>query len=289
MTEVSPNYSLVARLLDLAVEEDLGSGDLTSTLIDAHDAHLVLVNREPGVIAGTTFIPEILSRFAVHTGSGLAQYQGVHADGSALESFSVVGDLTGSSRTILSAERTILNLVTHLSGIATLTHKAVAQTAGTRAQIRDTRKTLPGLRVLEKYAVRCGGGVNHRMGLYDAILIKDNHTALEGGPETLIHRARERFPEVTVEVEVDTLDELDAVLPLGVECILLDNMDLDTITQAVRRAQPYRPTKIEVSGGVTLETIASIANTGVDYIAIGQITHSAPALDIGLDAPADPR
>ena len=206
----------------------------------------------------------------------------------------VVGTLSGSLRGILAVERVLLNLLTHLSGIATLTAAYVAQVAGTSADIYDTRKTIPGLRDLAKYAVACGGGCNHRMGLHDAVLVKDNHIAhiapaeLPGALARMVVAARAAKPRPTfVEIEVDTLDQLRAVLPTGPDIVLLDNMAPDQLRDAVALRNAAAPgVLLEASGGVTLETVGAIARTGVDRIAVGALTHSAPALDLGLDIDA---
>jgi len=215
-------------------------------------------------------------------------------DGSGIEPGQVVAVMTGSIRGILSAERVALNLLTHLSGVATLTSRYVQQVAGTRARVYDTRKTLPGLRGLQKYAVACGGGENHRMGLYDAVLLKDNHLAqvgAEGLAEAVadaVKRSREAnrgHPRIKfVMVEVDSLEQLEKVLPTGIDLVLLDNMGVDQLRLAVSmRDKAACRVELEASGGVTLETVRAIAQTGVDRISVGALTHSAPALDIGLD------
>jgi nicotinate-nucleotide pyrophosphorylase (carboxylating) len=185
---------------------------------------------------------------------------------------------------MLTAERTVLNLLTHLSGIATATRAWVDAVAGTGARIRDTRKTLPGLRALEKYAVRCGGGVNHRMSLGDAALIKDNHVAAAGSVAAAVAAVRSTDPHIALEVEVDTLVQLDEALAAGATVVLLDNFDLADTATAVRRTRAVAPSvALESSGGLTLDRAAAVAATGVDFLAVGALTHSAPALDLGLD------
>lgn len=184
-------------------------------------------------------------------------------------------------RDLLTAERTALNLVGHLSGVASLTRRWVDAVAGTGARIRDTRKTMPGLRVLEKYAVRCGGGVNHRMSLSDAALVKDNHVVAAGGVVAAFELVRARYPGLELEVEVDTVAQLREVVDAGADLVLLDNMSLDDLRAAV--AYTAGRAKLEASGGLTLDRAHDVAATGVDYLAVGALTHSAPVLDIGLD------
>jgi nicotinate-nucleotide pyrophosphorylase (carboxylating) len=189
--------------------------------------------------------------------------------------------ISGPVRDLLTAERTALNLLCHLSGVATATRRWVDAVAGTSARIRDTRKTLPGLRALEKYAVRCGGGENHRMSLSDAALVKDNHVAAAGGVAAAFDLVREAYPELTIEVEVDTVVQAREAIDAGANLLLLDNMSPADMTEVVAMA-PVE-VKLEASGGLTLDRAADVARTGVDYISVGALTHSAPALDIGLD------
>jgi nicotinate-nucleotide pyrophosphorylase (carboxylating) len=191
--------------------------------------------------------------------------------------------VSGPAAAVLGAERTLLNFLTHLSGIASSTRRWADAVAGTGAAIRDTRKTTPGLRLLEKYAVRCGGGVNHRMGLGDAALIKDNHVAAAGGVAKAIEAVRAFAPEVPLEVECDTLAEVRESLGAGARFILLDNMSLDALRAAVAEARRYPGVRLEASGGLRLETARDVAACGVDYLAVGALTHSSPALDLGLD------
>ncbi len=187
----------------------------------------------------------------------------------------------GPVRQLLTVERTMLNLLCHLSGVATLTARWVDAVAGTAAQIRDTRKTTPGLRALEKYAVRCGGGVNHRMGLWDAALVKDNHVAAAGGVAAAFTAVRENFPGITVEVECDTVEQVREAIAAGADLILLDNMSLADLRTSVELAHPA--VLLEASGGLSLDVAHDVAATGVDYLAVGALTHSAPILDLGLD------
>jgi nicotinate-nucleotide pyrophosphorylase (carboxylating) len=202
-------------------------------------------------------------------------------DGDAVVAGDVLIEIQGSTRDLLLAERTALNLLCHLSGIATITRVWVDEVQGTGAHIRDTRKTTPGLRSLEKYAVRCGGGVNHRMSLSDAALVKDNHVVAAGGVAAAFSAVRQAFPQVDVEVEVDSLEQLADVLEAGADLVLLDNFDVDELREAVRVTAGRA--KLEASGGLSLEVAAQVAATGVDYLAVGALTHSAPVLDVGAD------
>ena len=264
-----------------ALDEDLGrAGDVTSmaTIPETTPARAIMVARQAGVIAGLPL--------AVATFRKLSPEIGIDAhvrDGAAVEKGKHVLTIAGAARAVLTGERTALNFVGRLSGVATLTSDYVRQTAGTKLRICCTRKTTPGLRALEKYAVRCGGGFNHRFGLDDAILIKDNHIAVAGGVTAVLARAREHSGHlVKVEIEVDTLDQLREVLDTGLaDVVLLDNMDSATLTEAVKLARGR--VVLEASGGVTLDSIAGIAATGVDYVSSGALTHSAPNFDVALD------
>jgi len=291
MTTVSPASLLFADgflsplLIDDAVrhalDEDLGrAGDITSiaTIPEETPARAIMVARQPGVIAG---LPLAVAAFRQ-----LAPEIGIEAharDGDTVAKGKSLLTITGPARAVLSAERVALNFTGRLSGIATLTASYVKQTAGTRLRICCTRKTTPGLRALEKYAVRCGGGFNHRFGLDDAILIKDNHIAVAGSIAAVLERARAIAGHlVKVEIEVDTLDQLREVLATGLaDVVLLDNMDIPTLREAVSMAGGR--VVLEVSGGVTVESIAKIATTGVDYASSGALTHSAPNFDVALD------
>jgi nicotinate-nucleotide pyrophosphorylase (carboxylating) len=267
-----------------ALDEDLGrAGDITSmaTIPEATKAHAVLVARQSGVIAGLplavatlqTLSPDI--RIEAHVRDGAAVAAGLH-----------VLAIAGPARAVLTAERTALNFVGRLSGIATLTAEYVRHTVGTKLRICCTRKTTPGLRALEKYAVRCGGGFNHRFGLDDAVLIKDNHIAVAGGIRSVLECARNHVGHlVKIEIEVDTLKQLREVLDTGIaDVVLLDNMDIPTLGEAVKLAQGR--VVLEASGGVTLDSIARIAATGVDYVSSGALTHSAPNFDVAIDIDA---
>jgi len=277
-----------AMLISLALAEDLRDiGDLTSEiLIDPElTGSIHVVSRQTGVVAGQP-VAEILFQQVDHE----VEWETRIADGSAVDAGSVIATVSGPVLSLLKGERTALNFLTQLSGVATLTRQFVDLVAGTKAVILDTRKTWPGFRNLEKYAVRAGGGSNHRMGLYDAVLIKDNHLAAwtKSGAGTIadaIAEVRGKVDEgITIEVEVDTLEQFEVALPAKPDFILLDNMSPDTLKQAVAMRDERAPEVIlEASGGVTLETVREIAETGVDRISIGALTHSVTALDIGFD------
>ena len=267
-----------------ALDEDLGrAGDITSiaTIPEAAGARAVMVARQAGVIAGLPLAVATFQRLSPET-----RIEAHVRDGATVAAGAPVLTISGPARAVLAGERTALNFVGRLSGIATLTADYVRHTAGTGMRICCTRKTTPGLRALEKYAVRCGGGFNHRFGLDDAILIKDNHIAVAGGIKPVLERARARIGHlVKVEIEVDTLAQLREVLDTGMaDVVLLDNMDLDALRQAVALAGGR--VVLEASGGVTLDSIAKIAATGVDYASSGALTHSAPNFDVALDIDA---
>ncbi|HYD46461.1 MAG TPA: carboxylating nicotinate-nucleotide diphosphorylase [Phenylobacterium sp.] len=276
-----PPDLLIDPVVRAALAEDLGrAGDLTAQACIAPDARLAaaFVSRKRGVAAGLACV-----RLAIQALDPDATVELVAQDGEALQPGAVLARVEGGARALLSAERTALNLLGRLSGVATLTRAYVDAVAGTGARITDTRKTTPGLRALEKYAVCCGGGVNHRFGLDDAILIKDNHIAACGGAAEAVRRARAFAGHlVKVEVEVDTLAQLDEVLPERPDVVMLDNFSLADLAEAVARAGGK--VTLEASGGVTLQSVRAIAETGVDVISVGALTHSAPVLDIGLDA-----
>ena len=267
-----------------ALEEDMGrAGDVTSiaTIPDNTPAHAVMVARQVGVIAG---LPLAVAAF--HALSPDIRIQAHAKDGAVVAKGVNLLTISGPARAILAGERTALNFVGRLSGVATLTADYVRQTAGTKLRICCTRKTTPGLRALEKYAVRCGGGYNHRFGLDDAILIKDNHIAVAGGVKAVLQRARAHAGHlVKIEIEVDTLDQLRDVLATGMaDVVMLDNMDITKLKEAVKIAAGK--VVLEVSGGVTLASIGEIAKTGVDYASSGALTHSAPNFDVALDIDA---
>ncbi|MGW5358782.1 carboxylating nicotinate-nucleotide diphosphorylase [Actinopolymorpha pittospori] len=271
------------RVVRTALTEDLRYGpDVTTAATVAADARAEadLAPRRRGVLAGGALVPAVLDLVAPGEFEVLSQ----EADGSRLEAGKPALVLRGPVRALLTAERTALNLVCHLSGIATETAAWVEAVAGTGCAIRDTRKTMPGLRVLEKYAVRCGGGVNHRMGLGDAVLVKDNHVVAAGSVAAALAAVRAQAPDLPREVEVTTLEELDSVLAAAAELVLLDNFTPAQCAEAVRRTRAAGTgTRLEASGGITLDVARSYAETGVDYLAVGALTHSAPALDLGLD------
>jgi nicotinate-nucleotide pyrophosphorylase (carboxylating) len=284
MNGAAPELRLPSSVVDKAVAqalaEDLGlGGDVTTeaTIPVGTRASGVIAARQAGTIAGVQ-----LAEAAFKTLDPFTQFEVLVGDGSRIEVNGVIARVSGGARALLTAERTALNFLGHLSGIATLTARYVAAVAGTKARIIDTRKTTPGLRALEKFAVRCGGGVNHRFGLFDAVLIKDNHILAAGGIDAALQRARTHAGHmVKVEIEVTTLDEVDDVLQLAPDAILLDNMPLSTLQASVQEVAGRIVT--EASGGVNLDTVRAIAETGVDLISVGALTQSAPVLDIGLD------
>jgi len=277
----APLYPLLYEpLVRRALEEDLGlAGDVTSDAVlpVGLKAEAAVVARAAGRMAG---LPAGLSAFTLLDSS--LEVEQLLADGEDATKGQRVAIVRGSARSILSAERTALNLLGRLCGIATLTRDLVALVEPHGAHVVCTRKTTPGLRVLEKYAVRCGGARNHRFGLDDAVLIKDNHVALAGGIRPAIERARQRVGHlVKIELEVDSLEQLEEALSLGVDVVLLDNMPVETLREAVKMAKGRAIT--EASGGITPKTAAAIAATGVDLLSVGWLTHSAPALDVALD------
>jgi nicotinate-nucleotide pyrophosphorylase (carboxylating) len=264
-------------LIELAIKEDLGPGDATSEAVLPPDLILSgeFVAKSPGVIAGLPICAEVFSRIdpALHLTP--------HArDGDVVAPGDLIAKVEGPARGMLAAERIALNFLQRLSGIATLTRAFVNAVAGTESKVLDTRKTHPAYRVLEKYAVVMGGGQNHRMGLYDMVMIKDNHIDAAGSISAAVKRARAAHPDLPIEVEVRNLDELQETLMLDIERIMLDNMSLAEMQTAVQIAAGRVP--LEASGNVNLERIAAIAATGVDYISVGALTHSAPALDISM-------
>jgi nicotinate-nucleotide pyrophosphorylase (carboxylating) len=270
---------LVAR----ALAEDLGGGDVTSeaTVPAEARARARIVQKQPGVVYGLGVVAEAMRQCGVEDVDNLV-VEGQWREGVPADALLA----SGSARSLLAAERVGLNFLGHLSGVATLTARFVEAVAGTGARILDTRKTTPGLRALEKAAVAAGGGVNHRMGLYDAILIKENHVALAGGVAKAIYAARKAQPELPIEIECRDLEEVAYALGTGADRLLLDNMDTAALAEAVRLRDENSGTgegpTLEASGGVDLETVRPIAETGVDFISIGALTHSAPSLDFSL-------
>ncbi len=271
-------------LIMMALEEDIGDGDVTSEFFIPGDrlARAFVKVRRAGVVSGVQVAQQVFLEVDPNL-----QVQIMVDDGSKVGEGAMLMQVEGKARSILTAERTALNFLQRLSGVATITSRYVEKVKHTRARILDTRKTTPGYRSLEKKAVVDGGGTNHRMGLYDRAMVKDNHLVAEGGIETLqeaITKLKEAKPHVQVELEADSLEQVAAYLGMtGIDYILLDNMSLEQLSEAVEmRGENYR-VRLEASGGVTLETLAEIAETGVDFISVGALTHSAPALDISLD------
>lgn len=270
-------HPLILEVITRALNEDIGSGDATSESIIPADAtmHGNIIAKQHGIIAGLDIAIAVCAKV-----DAAIVCTPVIAEGSVVTPGTLVAKFTGPARSLLTAERTILNFMGRMSGIATLTHQFVHAVAGTRAIILDTRKTAPGLRMLDKLAVARGGGQNHRIGLYDMILIKDNHIDFAGSITEAVTRARSAHHGLEIEVEARTLDDVAEALALNVERILLDNMTLETMRQAV--VLNAGRAKLEASGNVTLETVRSIAETGVDYISSGALTHSAPVFDLSL-------
>jgi len=269
------------RVVRGALDEDLRYGpDVTSAATAAPGARATagVVARAQGVLAGLPVVLAVLDAAGIPPGAA----EPLHTDGDRIGNGTDVLRITASLRELLGAERTLLNVLTHLSGIATATRAWVDAVSGTGCAVRDTRKTTPGLRQLEKYAVRCGGGLNHRMGLGDAALIKDNHVAAAGGIAAAIAAVRAAAPGLPLEVECDSLVQVREAVAAGAELILLDNMGLADLRAAVAIAARY-PVRLEASGGLRLDMAAAVAETGVDFVAVGALTHSSPALDLGLD------
>jgi nicotinate-nucleotide pyrophosphorylase (carboxylating) len=275
-----PHPLLIEPIVRRALEEDLGrAGDLTTDLLIPSGSHAraVIAARENGVASGL-----IAAKLAFTLVDPDVRMEVFSGDGATVSAGQAVAAIDGPARSILTAERAALNFLGHLSGVATQTRAFVERVAGTKARIICTRKTIPGLRILQKYAVRCGGGLNHRFGLDDAVLVKDNHIAAAGGLANVMSRLRGRLgPMVKIEIEVDTLGQLEQALALGAEAILLDNMSPDMLRQAVKIT--HGRATLEASGGVTLDGVRAIAETGVDFISSGALTHSVRSLDLGLD------
>ena len=276
------NRTLIKNIVSRALQEDLGTGDITTlaTVPPRVTATAVILAKQPGVICGLDVAREVFAQ----VDSGL-RFEALVSDGASVTAGQEVARVSGSAAAILTGERVALNFLQRLSGISTMTARFVAAVAGTRTRIVDTRKTTPGLRVLEKYAVRAGGGFNHRFGLYDAILIKDNHIALAGGVAAAVGAARKAAGHaMKVEVEVQDLKQLDEALSAGAEVILLDNMNPAMLREAV--ATVAGRATLEASGGITAENLAEVARTGVDLISVGALTHSVKALDLSLEITA---
>lgn len=282
MSIALPLSDAVYRIIDAALAEDIGTGDVTASRLipESAKARLAFVAREALVACGGHIVPMVFERLSRDVRCELKMQ-----DGQGMRAGEAMIVVQGNARVLLSGERTALNLLQRMCSVATLTRRYVDAVAGTGAQILDTRKTMPGLRTLDKYAVRAGGGRNHRMGLYDAILIKDNHIALCGGVGEAVRRAKSGGGALPIEVECDALAQVEEAVAAGVETIMLDNMTLDVMREAVQRVAGRA--KLEASGNVSLDTARAIAQTGVDFISVGRITHSAPNVDIGLDVVID--
>ena len=285
-----PYSAGVDELVSRSLAEDIGAGDATTEV--AVPAGLLararLVAREPGIIAGLPLLPLLFGQLSAEV-----KIEFEVSDGASVAAGALVAGLLGPARAVLSGERVALNFLQHLSGIASLTASYVQAVSGTDCRILDTRKTVPGFRALAKYAVRAGGGYNHRLGLFDRILFKDNHWVATGGQlEELVAVARKRYPSLAIEVEVDSPEQLERVLPLGVEWILLDNFTPAAVREAVTRRDRVaerRRTLLEASGNIDLGNVRKYADAGVDAVSIGRLTHSAPAMDLALDLTLTPR
>lgn len=274
----------VVDLIRMAIAEDLMGGlDVTSTATIAadHRSTAAFTVRGAGVVAGLVVAAAVVDMVC---GDDASEVTLLVADGAAVEAGTVLAEVVAPTRLLLTAERTSLNLLCHLSGVATATRRWADALEGTAAVVRDTRKTTPGLRSLEKYAVRCGGGTNHRMGLSDMALVKDNHVAAAGGVAEAYRRVRELAATIPVEIEVDSIDGLREAISVGADEVLIDNFTPAEMREAVAVRDALNPSvRLEASGGLTLESARTVAETGVDYIAVGELTHSARVLDIGLD------
>lgn len=278
----------ITKIIQEALNEDLGKvGDITSNFIIGKNEKIKfqISNREPIILCGTDIALQVFDEVSKKLKISDLKLKANYKDGEFLKKNSIIIEGFGNARLVLAAERLVLNLMQHLSGISTEVKKYVDETKGTKAKILDTRKTIPNLRILQKYAVKIGGGTNHRMALYDGVLIKDNHIAAAGSVANAVSLAREGLKKsknkILIEVECDNLKQVSEAIKSKAEIIMLDNMDLVKISEAVKLIN--KKAKIEVSGGVNLKTVGKIAKTGVDYISIGALTHSVKAVDIGLD------
>lgn len=274
------SFEMAQPLLMAALQEDIGMGDITSNAViaDGVQARFAFVAREPLVVAGIALLPQL---FAILDGTMICELN--TEDGEEVPANTRLAVIDGPARSLLAGERTALNLLQRMCGVATLTSRYADAIEGTAARIVDTRKTIPGWRHLDKYAVTCGGGQNHRIGLYDGILIKDNHIAIAGSITLAVERARAEAPLLTkIEVECDTLAQVKEAVAASADIILLDNMSLEELQEGVALARAAH-IATEASGNVNLDTVRAIAETGVEYISVGKLTHSAPAVDIGLD------
>ena len=279
---IQPATAEIREIVERALAEDLGSGDVTAEAVveESVSASASIVQKQPGVIFGLEAATEAFRQTGAEAVDAMAM------EGEWRETLPrTVARVFGPARTLLAGERTALNLLGHLSGIATLTARFVRQVEGSGVRILDTRKTTPGLRALEKAAVAAGGGTNHRMGLYDAILIKENHAAVAGGVGEAVRRARDSGRELPVEVECRDVAEVRAAVDAGADRLLLDNMEPEVLRLAVTAARngALNPPKLEASGGITLDNVAEVASTGVDFISVGALTHSAPVLDLSME------
>ena len=266
--------------VNAALKEDLGSGDKTAGLVPESTAASAIIRcREPMTLAGQPFVDEIYRQL-----DSEVEIQWLANDGDHLPADSEICVLSGNARSLLSGERTALNFLQTLSATATVTSRFVKAVAGTKAKILDTRKTIPGLRLAQKYAVRCGGGNNHRLGLFDAILIKENHITSAGGVEAAVGSAKEQYSDLPIEIEVESVTELRDALRAGADRLLLDNFDIEDLQRAVdiNHKEGDPPADLEASGGVTIEEIVSIAETGVDYISVGALTKNVNAIDLSM-------
>ncbi|WP_372440622.1 carboxylating nicotinate-nucleotide diphosphorylase [Cellulomonas dongxiuzhuiae] len=294
--DLGPEPLAITRLVAVALDEDLGPApgrDVTTQATVAADARgrADVVAREAGAIAGLVVVPEVLDQVADRLDLPRATVTWHVHDGAVVEAGTVLATLDGPTQVLLVAERTLLNLVSRASGVATHTHRWTQALSGTGARVLDTRKTTPGLRALEKYAVRCGGGTNKRMGLFDVAMVKDNHVVAAGSVAAAVRAVRERFPDVAVQVEVDRPEQADEALDAGADFLLLDNMGTATLraTVALVRAREGSGghVELEATGNLTLDRAREVALTGVDYLSVGALTHSSPILDVALDL--DPR
>ncbi len=282
----------VASMVRIALDEDLGPApgrDVTTQATISRDADAAahLVARADGVLAGLPVVPEVLAQTAARLGLGVPMVAARAADGEPVSGGQVLAVLRGRAQVLLVAERTMLNVLSRASGVATHTRRWADALHGTGAVVLDTRKTTPGLRVLEKYAVRCGGGTNKRMGLYDVAMVKDNHVVAAGSVTAAVRAVRERFPEVAIQVEADTLAQVHETLDAGARFLLLDNMSTALMAQVVREVRAREAetgrVELEATGNLTLDRAREVAATGVDYLSVGGLTHSSPILDLALD------
>lgn len=274
-----PPQHVIDDIVRRALEEDIGNGDLTSEATIPPDATTAgtIIARAPGVIAGLPIAAAVFWQL-----DPFVEFESVVEDGTAVAEGDTIAHIDGDARAILTGERVALNFLQQLSGVATATRRIVDELEGTDARLLDTRKTVPGLRALQRYAVRAGGGTNHRFNLFDGILIKENHITVAGGITAALQRARAATgPFTPIEIEVETLDQLEEAITAGADMVLLDNMLPDTMRQAVTLAAGT-PVRLEASGDITIETVRPIAQTGVDFLSSGALTHSAPALNLSL-------